>query len=46
MYFRAVRRRVLVAALTLGLSSFAGLTVAAELTLKNVSYDPTRELYA
>ncbi|TXH61844.1 MAG: sulfate transporter subunit, partial [Thiothrix sp.] len=46
MSFRAVGRRVLAAALTLSLSSFTGLAVAAELTLKNVSYDPTRELYA
>lgn len=46
MNFKPVRRRALVLVLAIGLSSFAGSVTAADLKLKNVSYDPTRELYA
>ena len=46
MSFKPARRQALVVALAIGLSSLAGLASAAELKLKNVSYDPTRELYA
>jgi sulfate/thiosulfate transport system substrate-binding protein len=46
MIFNSLNRRsVLAAGLSLGLAGFAGLASAADITLLNVSYDPTRELY-
>lgn len=39
------RRSAIAAALGLGVAGFAGFAAAAEKTLLNVSYDPTRELY-
>lgn len=46
MSFQTARRKVLVLALAVGLSGFVGAVNAADLKLRNVSYDPTRELYA
>ena len=46
MSFQTARRKVLVLALAVGLSGFVGTVNAADLKLRNVSYDPTRELYA
>ena len=46
MSFKPARRRALVLALAVGIGSFTGWVNAAELKLRNVSYDPTRELYA
>jgi sulfate transport system substrate-binding protein len=46
MTFKPARRHALALALALGLSSLAGIAAAADLKLRNVSYDPTRELYA
>ena len=40
------RRTAIGAALGLGLAGLAGYASAAEITLLNVSYDPTRELFA
>ncbi|MBA2126770.1 sulfate transporter subunit [Hyphomicrobium methylovorum] len=40
------RRSAIAAALGLGIAGAAGYASAAEKTLLNVSYDPTRELYA
>ncbi len=45
MIFKPARRHVLIVSLALGLSSFSGMAAAADLKLRNVSYDPTRELY-
>lgn len=46
MSFTTLTRRTAIgAALGLGLAGFAGLAVAKDITLLNVSYDPTRELY-
>lgn len=45
MNFKITRRQLLALALTTALGSFSNLVVAADLTLRNVSYDPTRELY-
>ena len=42
---RPARRSVIVAALLSGLAGFSGPALA-QTTLLNVSYDPTRELYA
>lgn len=39
------RRSAIGAALSLGLAGFSGLAHAKDITLLNVSYDPTRELY-
>jgi sulfate/thiosulfate transport system substrate-binding protein len=39
------RRSALALGVSLGLASFAGSAQAAEISLLNVSYDPTRELY-
>jgi sulfate transport system substrate-binding protein len=39
------RRTAIGAALGLGLAGFSGLAVAKDISLLNVSYDPTRELY-
>ncbi len=39
------RRSALGLGVSLGLASFAGSALAAEISLLNVSYDPTRELY-
>ena len=43
--FRPTRRSLILAALLSGLSSLSGAALA-QTTLLNVSYDPTRELYA
>ena len=43
--FAQNRRSALAIGLSLGLASFIGIANAAELTLLNASYDPTRELY-
>lgn len=43
--FNLTRRSALGAALSLGLVGFADLASAKDITLLNVSYDPTRELY-
>src|ERR1700760_2920653 len=39
------RRSAITAALALGVAGFAGFASAAQISLLNVSYDPTRELY-
>lgn len=39
------RRKALAAGLSLGLAGLAGQALAAEITILNVSYDPTREFY-
>jgi ABC-type sulfate transport system substrate-binding protein len=39
------RRSALAPGLSLGLTGASGLAYAADVTLLNVSYDPTRELY-
>ena len=41
----ATRRTALALGISLGLASLTGATYAADVTLLNVSYDPTRELY-
>ena len=46
MKFKPARLQALAITLAIGLSSFVGSVTAADLKLKNVSYDPTRELYA
>ena len=46
MTFKATRRHALALALALGLSALTGTASSADLKLRNVSYDPTRELYA
>lgn len=46
MTFKTTRRHALALALVLGFSSLTGIASAADLKLRNVSYDPTRELYA
>ena len=46
MIFNSTRRQALVLALALGLSGLTGIANAADVKLRNVSYDPTRELYA
>ena len=43
--FTLTRRTAIGAALGLGLAGLTGAASAAEITLLNVSYDPTRELY-
>ena len=45
MQVNAIRRAILIGALGLGLSGLVSTTQAADLKLRNVSYDPTRELY-
>ena len=46
MIFNSTRRQALVLALALGLSGLTSIASAADVKLRNVSYDPTRELYA
>lgn len=43
--FKPARRQLLAVALAIGLGSLASLANAADVKLRNVSYDPTRELY-
>jgi sulfate transport system substrate-binding protein len=45
MQVNAIRRAILIGALGLGLSGLVSTAQAADLKLRNVSYDPTRELY-
>lgn len=45
MTFKSAHRHILAIALAFGLISLAGITAAADLKLRNISYDPTRELY-
>ena len=42
---RISRRSTLAAGLLLGIATFSGAVWAADISLLNVSYDPTRELY-
>ncbi|MFT3729869.1 MAG: sulfate ABC transporter substrate-binding protein [Hyphomicrobium sp.] len=44
-FHNLTRRSAIGAALGLGLAGFSGLALANDITLLNVSYDPTRELY-
>ena len=46
MKFNGIRRRVLSILLVASLGTLSGLATAADVKLRNVSYDPTRELYA
>lgn len=46
MKFNGIRRRVLSVLLVASLGTLSGLATAADVKLRNVSYDPTRELYA
>ena len=39
------RRTALIAGVSLGIASLSGLALAADVSILNVSYDPTRELY-
>ncbi len=43
--FSLTRRSAIGAVVGLGLAGLSGYASAAEITLLNVSYDPTRELY-
>jgi sulfate transport system substrate-binding protein len=45
MQVNAIRRAILIGILGLGLSGLVSSAQAADLKLRNVSYDPTRELY-
>jgi sulfate transport system substrate-binding protein len=45
MQVNAIRRAILIGVLGLGLSGLVSSAQAADLKLRNVSYDPTRELY-
>jgi sulfate transport system substrate-binding protein len=45
MQVNAIRRAILIGALGLSLSGLVSVAQAADLKLRNVSYDPTRELY-
>ena len=44
MPFKKTRRQVLALAISIGVSQFS-LAQSGDLTILNVSYDPTRELY-
>ncbi len=46
MKFNSIRRHVLSVLLVASLGTLSGLATAADVKLRNVSYDPTRELYA
>lgn len=46
MTFKSTRRHALALALALSFSTLAGTASAADVKLRNVSYDPTREFYA